>query len=68
MRKWVLLGFFAAAAFGGAVERAEAGCSTDLLNCYHRAAAVDSFWYRWAAGIDCELDFVECARTKLVGG
>ncbi len=68
MRKWMLLGIFTIAAFGGVVERADAACATGLLECYQRAANIDSFWYRWAAGIDCELDFVECARVKLVGG
>jgi hypothetical protein len=44
-----------------------AGCTTDLANCYGRAAGVDSFWYRWAAGLDCELDYTECVRIKLIG-
>lgn len=44
-----------------------AGCTTELADCYGRAARVDSFWYRWAAGLDCELDYVECAREKLIG-
>ena len=42
-------------------------CFTDLANCYYRAAVVDSFWYRWAAGLDCELGFVRCARQDLTG-
>ena len=44
-----------------------AGCTTDLADCYERAAKIDSFWYRWAAGLDCELDYVECVRIKLIG-
>ena len=44
-----------------------AGCTTTLGNCMEAAARVDSFWYRFAAGLDCELDFVECVRVKLVG-
>jgi hypothetical protein len=40
-----------------------AGCTTELGNCYSAAAAIDSFWYRWAAGLDC----AECVRIKLVG-
>ena len=31
------------------------------------AAKIESLWYRWAAGIDCELDYVECVRVKLIG-
>jgi hypothetical protein len=44
-----------------------AGCATTLADCYTEAAKIDSFWYRWAAGLDCEFDFVECARIKLIG-
>jgi hypothetical protein len=44
-----------------------AGCTTDLADCYERAATIDSFWYRWAAGLDCELDYTECVRVKLIG-
>ena len=44
-----------------------AGCTTALGDCYQEAAQVDSFWYRWAAGLDCELDYAECVRIKLVG-
>jgi len=44
-----------------------AGCASDLLDCYTRAANIDSFWYRTAAGLDCELDFADCARQRLIG-
>lgn len=57
----VLMGFVA-------VPRpAIAGCTTTLADCYTAAAKIDSFWYRWAAGLDCELDYVECVRVKLIG-
>jgi len=46
---------------------AMAGCTTDLADCYEAAAKVDGFWYRWAAGLDCELDYAECVRIKLIG-
>jgi len=46
---------------------AMAGCTTRLAECYERAAKIDSFWYRWASGLDCELDYTECVRIKLVG-
>jgi hypothetical protein len=67
MRKWVL-GILAAAAVTAMPQQAQAGCFTDLGNCYQKAANIDSFWYRWAAGLDCELDLVECTRIKLIGG
>jgi len=44
-----------------------AGCATTMAACFEAAAKVDSFWYRWAAGLDCELDFAECVRIKVVG-
>ena len=44
-----------------------AGCTTNLAACFEAAAKIDSFWYRWAAGLDCELDYIECTRTKLIG-
>jgi hypothetical protein len=44
-----------------------AGCTTQLADCYEAAAKVDSFWYRWAAGLDCELDYAECVRVKVFG-
>ncbi len=43
------------------------GCATELGHCWERAAQIESFWYRWAAGLDCELDFIECARIKIIG-
>lgn len=67
MRKGVLLGVFTVFAFAGFVRPADARCATGILECYQRAANIESFWYRWAAGVDCELDFVECTRVKLVG-
>lgn len=42
-------------------------CFTDLANCYFRAAVIDSFWYRWAAGLDCELGFASCLRQDILG-
>ena len=40
---------------------AMAGCTTGLLDCFGRAAKVDNFWYRTAAGVDCELEYIGCA-------
>jgi len=63
-------GLFAALVLGSLVATprpALAGCTTTLADCYTEAAKIDSFWYRWAAGLDCEFDYVECVRIKLVG-
>ena len=74
MRKVVMLMFLVlglsalsspALAYGQEAEKA--GCATELLKCFERAAQIESFWYRMAAGLDCELDFVECARIKIMG-
>jgi hypothetical protein len=46
---------------------AMAGCTTDLLDCFGRASRLDSFWYRSAAGLDCELDYTDCVRRRLIG-
>jgi hypothetical protein len=43
------------------------GCTTDLLDCYTRAAKIDSFWYRSAAGLDCEIDYTGCVRRRVLG-
>ena len=42
-------------------------CVTNLITCYERAAKIDSFWYRWAAGLDCELKFTKCTRQMIIG-
>lgn len=46
---------------------AAVACTTDLADCYLDAATIDSFWYRWAAGLDCELAFAGCVRYTLMG-
>jgi hypothetical protein len=37
-------------------------CFRDLGGCFYRAAVVESFWWRWASGLDCELSFIGCFR------
>jgi hypothetical protein len=49
------------------MARASETCATDLANCYVAAAKIDSFWYRWAAGLDCELQFTNCVRIMVIG-
>jgi hypothetical protein len=74
MRKIVLLLFLVLAltavstpALAFDDEHDDHGCATELGHCFESAAQIESFWYRWAAGIDCELDFIECARIKIFG-
>jgi hypothetical protein len=44
---------------------AEVTCTQDLLNCYVNAAKIDNFWYRTAAGIDCELGYAGCVGQAI---
>ena len=67
MVRKILLTLVVVAGFVALPRPAMAGCTVDLLDCYGRAAARDSFWYRTAAALDCELDFTDCVRRKLVG-
>ena len=67
MVKKILLTLVVVAGMVAAPRPAMAGCTTDFAECLERAAKIDSFWYRWAAGLDCELDYAECVRIKLIG-
>ena len=52
----------------GVSRPAAAGaCFTNLAHCYMRAAAMDGWGWMWLAGLDCELDFTDCARRSLIG-
>jgi hypothetical protein len=68
MVKKTLLALVVLAGFAGAPRPAIAGgCTTDLLDCYTAAAKIDSFWYRWAGGLDCELNYTDCVRRRVIG-
>jgi hypothetical protein len=67
MVKKVLLSALVMAALLVAPRPAKAGCNSDLLDCYVRAATIDSFWYRTAAALNCELDYADCLRLAVVG-
>lgn len=67
MVKKTLFALVVLAGFAAAPTPAIAGCTTNLLDCYVRAAREDSFWYRWAAGLDCELDYTDCVRRHIIG-
>jgi hypothetical protein len=67
MVKKTLFAFVVLVGFAAAPTPAIAGCTTELGDCYVRAAKEDSFWYRWAAGIDCELDYTDCVRRHVIG-
>lgn len=66
--KKVLSVLILAAAINAVPTSASAGCFEELAACYQRAAGIDSWVSRWLAGLDCELDFVECTRIKIIGG
>lgn len=67
MVKKMVMAVVLLAGLAAAPRPAMAGCTTDLADCYAAAATIDSFWYRWAAGLDCELDYTECVRVKVIG-
>lgn len=48
-------------------ETEKKGCTWTLFECFEAAAQIESFWYRTAAALDCELDYIECARIKIMG-
>ncbi|MDQ3169774.1 MAG: hypothetical protein M3Q55_06525 [Acidobacteriota bacterium] len=52
---------------GALPTNAFAGCADDLGACYYRVAGRSGFWQTFTGGIDCELDFIECARRKVLG-
>ena len=65
MVKKMLLTAVVLAGFVAVPRPAMAGCTIDAARIATAAAAkIDSFWYRWAAGLDCELDFTECVRDQ----
>ena len=67
MVKKILLAAALMVGFMSVPRSAYAGCTVTLGECMEAAAKIDSFWYRSAAGLDCELDYVECVRVKLIG-
>ena len=67
MVRKILLTLVVLSGFMAVPRSAMAGCTTDLADCYGRAARVDGFWYRAATGLDCELDFTDCVRRRLIG-
>jgi hypothetical protein len=46
---------------------AQASCFASLRDCFIRASKIQYWADRTIAGLDCELDFVECARRKILG-
>jgi hypothetical protein len=69
MVKKMVLAMVVIAGFAATPRPASAAvaCTTDLADCYVAAAKIDSFWYRWAGGLDCELNYTDCVRRRLIG-
>lgn len=44
-----------------------AACFQNLRDCYIAASRMRYWVDRWAAGLDCELNFVDCARKQIFG-
>ena len=62
----LMLALLVLAGLTAAPRTARAGCTTNLLDCYVKAAKIDDFWYRTAAGIDCEIEYAGCVRDALL--
>jgi len=67
MVKRVLFGLVVLVGLAAVPRTAFAGCASDLMDCYGRAAKEDNFWIRTAMGINCELDYADCIRLILIG-
>jgi hypothetical protein len=52
-----------AAVLGSAPPASAANCIQHYAECLVRAADLDTWWLRSAAGIDCYLDTVACVRA-----
>ena len=68
MSKGILVFLLAISVFGGVrpANAEPANCLTDFMRCMLGAAQQDGFWWRAAAGIDCELNFWKCFREALL--
>lgn len=68
MRKWVTIGVLALMIMSaGAASASAQDCFADLRRCYYAAAREATWGDLWIKGLDCELDFVDCVRRKIVG-
>jgi len=65
--KWIPVLGLAVLSLANAQPAFAMPCFTNLTSCYFRAAIFDGAWMRFAAGMDCELDFVGCLREDLAG-
>ncbi len=65
----ILAGLFGLAVLLGtsAEVHAQGRCFGKLRDCFVKAAKMRGWADRTIAGLDCELDFVECARRKILG-
>jgi hypothetical protein len=50
----------------GGTARADT-CFQQLRDCYQRAAGDSTFWGRTLAGLECEIDLLNCTRIEIVG-
>lgn len=66
MKKMVFV-LLVAVGLAGLPTNAFAGCADDLGACFYKVAGRKGFWKTLTGGIDCELDFIECARKKVLG-
>lgn len=58
---------FVAAAFSSSPVLAQRNCTAQLMTCYDRAAQQSTAIRRSVAALDCEIEFVGCARKSILG-
>jgi len=46
---------------------ADVQCFQRLRVCYFQASLKADIWEMWAAGLDCELELVDCVRRAIIG-
>lgn len=64
-KKMFVLGAMTWLLLAGSSQPAWAGCLTDFDQCMHAAATVDDWFHRWLAGLDCELEVIDCVGEAL---
>ncbi len=67
LNKGMCVGAAVVALLGTSPGTVEAGCFGSLGYCFRQTTVVYGFWDRFFAALDCELDFTECVRIRVLG-
>ncbi|MDP6580166.1 MAG: hypothetical protein QF681_05875 [Vicinamibacterales bacterium] len=66
-KRAVLIAMAAIWMLGATPTRVYAGCFGNASKCFRGTTTEHGFWDRFFKALDCELDFVECVRIKVLG-